>query len=139
MPIVKNIINAKCLKDVQKVIYLKVDIAENKYVLVPPNCCSTVSIVGAKQSSLDKLYVLNGTIISGRPLYVDSTNLNGIWFSGTLWMVGTISDLNEGKLAYGFLHNDGEFGDCPGEIESWTEYYDSSWGINDELTMECDG
>ena len=112
---------------------------EIKYFLVPPNCCSTVSIVGAKQSSLDKLYVLNGTIISGRPLYVDSSNQHGIWFSGANWVVGTISSVNEGKITYGYIHNDGESGKCPGESESWNEYYDNSWNTNEEMTMECDG
>jgi len=112
---------------------------ENKYFLVPPNCCLTVSIVGAKRSSLNQLYALNGTLVSGRPLYVDLSNQNGIWFSGTYWMVGSISNVNEGKLTYGYIHNDGEAGECPGESESWKEYYDSSWDINEEITMECDG
>ena len=51
-------------------------------------------------------------------------------------MVGPISNLNEGKLTYGFLLND-QITDCPVQSEKWIEWYDSSWEYGDaEINCE---
>jgi len=61
-----------------------------------------------------------------------------MWYTGSYWMLGSIHELNQGKITFGFLQND-EIVDCPSYSAQWREWYRSSWDINHIIGMNCDG
>ena len=121
-----------------------------KFIIsVPPKCCSTVSVSGAQWSPLNQLYFQADTLVSNRPLYVDSMRKKGIWFDGCgHWIVGTISHLHNGKLTTGFMTND-EVADCPTDSQNWKvlrrikitaeKDYGGEWNFRAEISFKCDG
>ena len=111
------------------------------YFLVPPTCCSVINLSGTHKSYLNQFYYKSDTLISNRPLYISSDKTKGIWYDGDEsdepdWVVGSISDLNQGKLTYGFMLND-ESVDCPTDSNDWKESHDGSWLNNYEISMKC--
>ena len=69
------------------------------------------------------------------PYYVDNERRFGIWFDGTDdWIIGSFSNIEEGKFTYGLLAND-EFVECPTDTNDWKEYFDGEWAINLNATL----
>jgi len=62
------------------------------------------------------------------------------WKNGVIadWMIGGITDFNEGKLTFGFIQND-EIVDCPTNSTQWREWFENSWDVNDQIEVKCDG
>ena len=45
-------------------------------------CCPTVTLTGLSNTTILGTYTVNGSMIHGRPLYVDERKTYGIWFDG---------------------------------------------------------
>jgi len=102
-------------------------------------CCLSITLSGARQTSANQRYFQNGTLINNRPFYIGSSKKYGIWFDEVnYWMVGTISYLNKRKLKNGFIFGD-EVIDCPAKNKMWKEYFDESWTFNNEINLTCHG
>ena len=111
----------------------------NEKYLEFPECCEVINLVGAQRSSLNQLYFQSERVVSNRPLFIDSLNEYAVWFDGRDdWMVGSLSNIDEGKLTTGFIQND-EMVDCPIDSEEWKEWYSGSWDINSNIYLECYG
>ena len=111
--------------------------------LEPQICCPTVLINGALNTFLNQNYVFDNTLAQGRPLYVDATSTYAIWWDGEDdWMVGELSEMNEGKLSYGWIYSR-EPHDCPNNSSTWMEYYNGQWSYYhsrpEPLTVQCSG
>ena len=88
---------------------------------------------------LNQLYFQSDRVISNRPLYIDALNRYAVWFDGSDdWMVGYLSNIDEGKLTWGFMAND-EMVDCPVDSKGWIEYYFGYVNVNHAITFKCEG
>ena len=64
------------------------------------------------------------------PYYVDNQRRFAIWFDGVdEWMIGDLSDVEEGKFRSGYFQND-EVVECPTDTNDWQEYFDGEWNTN---------
>ena len=101
---------------------------------------------GANFTSLNTLYITNGTKLSNRPLYVSIDAEHGVWFTGNFWVFGKLNDLNRGLLTRGYLVNN-EADYCPDSSVQWKEASDNArfilrqqlWSTNDDIDITCNG
>ena len=77
------------------------------------------------------IYNVIENVVSQRHVYVSEDGIYAIWFDGrTGWVVGSLSDIKEGILTYGYLFNT-QITDCPFHSDRWIEWYLSSWDFGD--------
>ena len=86
------------------------------------------------------IYVLNGTLVNDRPLYVGHDKEFGMWFDSESekpsWMLGYLSDLEEGHAYYGFLQGTDDTS-CPTSENTWREWRNEDWHAADKAVVEC--
>lgn len=100
-------------------------------------CCSTVIISGLSNTVFLGHYIFDKTLINGRPLYVEESETNGLWFDGQSgWVIGLLSDLKKGKVTYTNVRSN-EDTNCPTLTSLSKEYFDEEWKNNKENRLEC--
>ena len=112
---------------------------DNETCLEIAVCCKVINLVGAQWSSLNQLYFQSERVIRNRPLFIDPFNEYAVWFSGKYWMIGYLSNIEEGKLTYGFIFSPEENVVCPVDSEVYQELYSGSGNINSNMHLKCDG
>ena len=112
---------------------------DNEKCLEIPGCCEVINLVGSQYSVFNLLYFQSERVVSNRPLFIDSLNEYAVWFDGEDWMIGSVSDVDEGKLTTGEMHSIDENVVCPIDGQKWIEYYSESWRINPDVYLKCDG
>ena len=68
-------------------------------------CCAKVQVRGLRHDHLNTVYHQNGISVNGRPLYVDSTQQNGMWFEARIgeraeWIIGPVHWIDLTKNVY---------------------------------------
>ena len=80
-------------------------------------------------------------LINGRALYLGENKIYGMWFDGQMlnnadWILGPISNLEEGKVTYGVLRSAGDM-PCPSQTVIWSEYWIHGWKNNENANIQC--
>ena len=99
-------------------------------ILEPKECCSKVRLVGAHDDDFNIIYTKQHELVNDMQYYVDNKRKYAIWFDGiSEWMIGSFSNIKEGKFTTGGLGND-EFVECPTDTNDWQEYTKLSWSLS---------
>ena len=104
-------------------------------------CCFDIEAKGFTLNIINEIYTFTGTFINGRHLYVKPNKVHGIWFNGEYgdaaeWVLGSMSNLAEGKLTYGVAKNKKNTF-CPSLTKVWNEYLNNQWTHSTTAIVKC--
>ena len=92
-------------------------------------------------NTINEIYTFTGTFVNGRHLYVKQNKVYGIWFNGKYgdeanWVIGSMSNLAEGKVTYGLALSDLDTF-CLSLTKEWLEYFNLQWTYSTKAIVKC--
>ena len=82
-----------------------------------------------------------GTLINGRPFYVERNNKYGMWFNGkygaaAAWILGRMTDLIRGRVTYSKATSTNDT-PCPSSSKLWQELWNGEFVYSETAIVEC--